>query len=279
MNTTSPQQEGTQFIVIFILSIALMVTDHYSQLMSSVRNVLLTALDPVERAATAPKEIYDWVSQDFTTLNQLTADKNRLETENLLLRAELQQLNKLKIDVAQLNRLLGTASKVPQNTSKIASVTGYSDSPISHFCTLNEGALAGLEVNLPVIDPSGIMGKIISITPASSRVLLITDPDSQIPVRIQRTGQRGVLTGTGTEKLLLQFIPNSSSILIGDIIETTGLGDLYPEGYPVASVASLNKREDQPYYEIEAEATAQLNISTKVLILTKEQDTLAEKTE
>ena len=199
MNTTSPQQEGAQFIVIFILSIALIVTDHYSQVMSSVRNVLLTALDPVERAATAPKEIYEWVSQDFSTLNQLSADKNRLETENLLLRAELQQLNKLKIDVAQLNRLLGTASKVPQNTSKIASVIGYSNSPISHFCTLNEGALAGLDINLPVIDSSGIMGKIISITPASSRVLLITDPDSQIPVRIQRTGQRGVLTGTGTE--------------------------------------------------------------------------------
>lgn len=276
MNTTSPQQEGAQFIVIFILSIALMVTDHYSQVMSSVRNVLLTALDPVERAATAPKEIYEWVSQDFSTLNQLSADKNRLETENLLLRAELQQLNKLKIDVAQLNRLLGTASKVPQNTSKIASVIGYSNSPISHFCTLNEGALAGLDINLPVIDSSGIMGKIISITPASSRVLLITDPDSQIPVRIQRTGQRGVLTGTGTEKLLLQFIPNSSSILIGDIIETTGLGDLYPEGYPVASVSSLNKRKDQPYYEIQADAMAQLNISTKVLILTKEQDTLSE---
>ncbi|BBP43025.1 hypothetical protein THMIRHAT_07710 [Thiosulfativibrio zosterae] len=250
-----------------MFSIVLMVTDHYTQLMDNVRSVLLTALDPIEKVATAPQDIYKWLSQDFNTLSQLENDKQQLETENLLLKAQLQQLNKYKIEVTRLNALLGTASQIPKNTSQIASVIGYSDSPLAHFLVVNRGQLEKVKLNSPVIDAQGLIGKVNQLSLNSGRVLLITDPDSQVPVRIQRTGQRGILTGTGNDKLLLEYIPNSSSIIIGDIVETSGLGGIFPEGIPVAKVASLQNWDDQPYFEIYAQALANLHISNKVLIL------------
>jgi rod shape-determining protein MreC len=79
--------EGTQFIVIFTFSIALMVTDHYTQLMTQFRSLLMTALTPVEQAAKAPVQIYQYLSQDFATLNQVKAQNTQLRTELLLLKA------------------------------------------------------------------------------------------------------------------------------------------------------------------------------------------------
>ncbi len=249
-----------------------MVMDHYTQLTSSFRNILLTTLEPIEKTALVPRDIYNWLSQDFATLNQLKTAKSRLETENLLLKVELQQLNRLKIEVSQLNRLLGTASQYTEGTSQIALVTSYSNNPLNHFFSLHIGTNAGLKMHQPVINSYGIMGKIVGITPFSSRVLLITDPDSQVPVRIQRTGQRGILTGKGSKLLSLQFIPKSSSIIKGDIIETTGLGNIYPEGYPIAKVYSCNDHNLQPYYKIKASSTAQLKTSNKVLVLDREEE-------
>jgi len=246
--------------------------DHYTQATSSFRNILLTALEPIEKIAWIPKDTYNWISQDFATLNELTTENNRLETENLLLKSELQQLNNLKTEILQLTRLLGTVSRHSQDTSKVISVTNHSITPTSHFITLNKGSNANLRTNLPVIGSSGIIGKIINTTPFSSRVLLITDSSSQVPVRIQRTGKRGILTGTGTEKLSLQFVTNSSSVIVGDIIETTGLGNLYPKGRPVAKVTSVTNRKDQPFYKINATATADLNTLTKVIVLYKKEN-------
>lgn len=267
LNSTTPQQEGVQFIVIFVLSITLMVTDHYTQMMSSVRTLLLTAIDPIEKIATAPQDVYQWLSQDFTTMNNLENDIKQLETENILLKAQLQQLNRYKIEVSRLNALLGTASQIPQNTSKIASVIGYSDSPLTHFLIINRGVADDVQRNSPVIDAKGLIGKTTRLAINSGRVLLITDPDSQVPVRVQRTGQRGILSGTGNDLMSLEYISNTSSIIIGDILETSGLGGVFPEGIPVATIATLKNRKDQPYFEIYAKAIASLNISNKVLIL------------
>ncbi|RUM92346.1 MAG: rod shape-determining protein MreC [Thiomicrospira sp.] len=272
LSTTSPQKEGTQFLLFFILSIALMVMDHYSHLLSNFRNVLLTTIDPIERTATLPLDIYNWMQQDYTTINQLQMRNQQLETENLLLKAQQQQMGKLKLEINRLNRLLGTASQMSSSSVQIANVSSYSETPLAQFYTLNKGSLDGVKINQTVIDAKGLIGQITSLTPSSSRVQLITDPDIQVPVRIQRTGQRGILNGLGHNQLSLMFIPNSSSIKEGDLLETSGLGDVFPEGHPVATVRQVNLLKGEPYYEIFARPVADLNLSQKVLILSKKTE-------
>lgn len=246
-----------------------MVIDHYSHLLSNFRNLLLTTVEPIEKIATLPIEAYQYFQQDFQRIEELRNKNQQLETENLLLKAKQQQMTRLQLEVKRLNRLLGTASQLSSNEVQIASINFYSQGPYAQLFTLDKGSLEGVKTQQAVIDSKGLVGLITNVTPTSSKVQLITDLDSQIPVRIQRTGQRGILNGLGYSELSLQFIPNTSSIIVGDLIETSGLGGIYPKGYPVAIVSSLKKLKDEPYYEIIADPIAELNQVEKVLILSQ----------
>ena len=267
----SAQQEGVQFTIAFILAVGLMAADHYGQILGNVRGALLTTLAPIERAATFPKQIYTLVSTDFTSIEALERENQQLKTENLLLQAKQQQLANLELQVERLESLLGTTGKITNQEVQIANVIYYSNSPLAQFVTLNKGRLDGVQKQQTVIDAKGIMGQIVDITPLTSRVLLITDPDHQIPVRIQRTGQRGILQGTGHDNTQLNFIPANSEIRQGDILESSGLGGIFPSGYPVARVNQISVEGDNPYLKITASPIAELNQSHKVLIISEEE--------
>ncbi|GKT12690.1 MAG: rod shape-determining protein MreC [Thiomicrorhabdus sp.] len=256
-------------MVAFILAISLMAADHYGQLTGSLRSTLLTIINPIEQIAALPKAIYIRATTDFTNINDLQLKNKQLKTELLLLRAKQLQLTNLKLEVKRLEALLGTTGKMTDQSIQIANITFYSNNPLSQFLSINKGSLKGVKSQHTVIDSKGIMGQIINTTPTMSRVLLITDPDHQIPVRVQRTAQRGILRGTGHNTTQLRFIPKSSAVKLGDILESSGLGGIFPAGYPVATITAIQNEGDSPYLDITAEPIAQLYQSHKVLILSE----------
>lgn len=249
-----------------------MAADHYGQILGNVRSALLTTLNPIEQAATFPKYIYQLTSSDYSTIGELKLENQKLQTETLLLKAKMLQFKNLELELARLEGLLGTTGKMDNKRVQIATVEFFSSNPLSQFITLNKGSLDDVEIQQVVIDEQGIMGQIINNTPTTSRVLLITDPDHQIPVRIQRTGQRGILAGTGHDSVTLTFIPKNSSIEVGDLIESSGLGRVFPAGYPVARVNKIDHLKAEAYLEITATPVAQLREAQKVLILSNEVD-------
>lgn len=267
LNATSPQQDGLQFIIAFVLAIVLMAADHYGQILGNVRSVLLTTLNPIEQAATFPKQVYNLITTDFTSMDELKLENRKLKTEILLLKAKMQQHTNMELEIARLEGLLGTTGKMDNERVQIATVTFFSSNPLSQFITLDKGQLDKVGLRQVVIDEQGIMGQIINSTPTTSRVLLITDPDHQMPVRIQRTGQRGILAGTGHDAVSLTFIPKNSAVEVGDLIESSGLGNVFPAGYPVARITKINNLEAEPYLEIIATPVAQLREAQKVLVL------------
>jgi len=268
----SAQQEGLQFTIAFILAVALMAADHYGQILGNVRSALLTTLAPIERVATFPQHIYSLVTADITSIEALQRENQQIKTENLLLKAKQQQLANLELQVERLESLLGTTGRITSQKLQIATVIFYSNTPLSQFVTLNKGGLDQVKKQQTVIDSAGIMGQIVDVTPTTSRVLLITDPDHQIPVRIQRTGQRGILQGTGHDTTQLNFIPVNSEIKVGDTLESSGLGGIFPAGYPVATVTQIETQGDNPYFKISAVPIAQLNQSHRVLILSQKEE-------
>lgn len=271
MSNYTHHSEGTQFIVIFIFSIALMVTDHYTQLMTQFRSLLITTLTPVEQVAKVPAQLYQYFSQDFATLSQVKAQNTQLKTEILLLKTKQLTFNHLQFEIKKMNKLLSTASRLPQSqyNTYIANITAYQHTPLSQILSIDSGNRQGFLIDLPVINAAGVLGKILLTTLNTSQVLLITDSDSQVPVRIQRTGQRGILSGTGGPQLLLNFIPNTESVITGDMLETSGLGGGYPPGLPVAKITQVAHISDGPYYKITAKAIANPNTSSKVLVVKK----------
>jgi len=244
-----------------------MGSDFYGQYMGSLRNLLTSALEPVERVAAIPAQIHNWYSlrlQDNASLhNQLL----KLSTENLLLKAQLQRTDSLEQELERHRRLLGTTGRMDNQNLQIASVLFYSNTSLTQYLTINKGGLDGVSLNQPVIDDKGLVGQITVLTPTSSRVLKITDPNHQVPIRILRTGQRGILTGLGRDQLGVDFIPNQASIQVGDMIVTSGLGGVFPAGYPVATITEVTQIDGQIYYVIKAKPIADLYNAHEVLIL------------
>jgi rod shape-determining protein MreC len=253
-----------------------MAADHYGKLMGSVRSALLTTLSPIEQVATWPQQAYQLITADFTSLDDLKLQNQALKTEILLLKAKMQQYTNMELEIARLEGLLGTTGKMDRQSVQIATVTFFSSNPLSQFITLNKGALDQVQKQQVVIDEQGIMGQIVATTPTTSRVLLITDPEHQIPVRVQRTGQRGILTGTGHDHVSLQFIPKNSAIEVGDLIESSGLGRVFPSGYPVARVIRVNELKAEPYLEVIAAPVANSRQAHKVLILSPKLEITAD---
>jgi len=249
-----------------------MAADYYGHLTGSIRSALLTSISPLEHVATFPQHIYEWATTDFTNINALKIENMQLKTKILLLKAKQQQFANLELEVERLESLLGTTGKMTRQSVQIATITYYSNNPLTQFVTLDKGVLQHASEQQTVIDSKGIMGQIVQTAAASSRVLLITDPDHQIPVRIQRTGQRGILVGTGHDTTQLNFIPKNSMTKVGDLLESSGLGGVFPAGYPVAIITQIEMPEGNPYLEITAQPIAELHQASKVLILTRHND-------
>lgn len=246
-----------------------MLVDHYSSMLANVRSLIISTIEPLEKLSSFPSETYAYFQQDFTSIESLKKANNDLKTELFLLKAKQQKLHKTELEVIKLNNLLGKASQLNESDLQIANVTYYKLSPYSQILTINKGSLDNVTIKQPVIDAYGLLGIITQTTPTTSKIRLITDAEIQVPVRIQRTGQRGILKGSGENHLFLQFIANSSSIKIGDLIETSGLANTYPKGQPIAKIIKFETLKDQPYLKIIAEPIAKISQAEKVLILSR----------
>ena len=266
-SATDPQQESFQFLGAFLIAIALMVTDHYGNYLNSVRSIILTSLSPLEALVQTPVAAYKHFAKDYSSFDDLQLENQQLKAEILILKSKQQQLITLQQEVKRLENLLGTTGKLANQSIQIGTVSYLSDTPVSQFISIDKGSLDGVKPQQTVIDEFGILGQIVLTSPNFSRALLITDPEHQIPVRVQRTSQRGILKGQGLDQASLNFIPKNSDIKAGDILESSGLGGVFPEGYPVAKVTSVQDLQESPYATISVMPISNIREVNKILIL------------
>jgi rod shape-determining protein MreC len=119
-----------------------------------------------------------------------------------------------------------------------------------------------------VLDDKGLIGQTTHVGPWSADVILITDPEHAVPVRIERTGLRTIAVGAGdTTSLALPYLPGNADIKPGDLLVTSGLGGVFPEGYPVARVTEVHRDAVQPLAQVRAAPLAHLDTDTEVMLV------------
>jgi rod shape-determining protein MreC len=126
-----------------------------------------------------------------------------------------------------------------------------------------------------VLDAYGVMGQVVDISPKVSRVLLITDMQSAIPVRDLRSGVRGVAVGDGSGILRVINITDTTDVKAGDVMVTSGLGMQFPFGYPVGVVQQVLHTRAQNFANITLMPSAHLFQSSQVLLVWPKQQALA----
>lgn len=253
--------------LLLVASVALINLDHRQHHLESIRAGISLLLSPLQYLVNLPMDIGSWAGESLSTRSRLLEENARLKHERLALLAKLQKYEALAGENTRLRSLLKSSPKVGERVL-IAELLSVDFDPFTHQLLINKGDSEELFEGQPVIDAHGVMGQLVHIAPFTSSIILITDPNHAIPVQFNRTGLRAVALGTGEPDLLeIPHIPNNADIQSGDLLVTSGLGQRFPPGYPVARIDSFEKDPGQPYARVTAVPTAHLERSREVLLV------------
>jgi rod shape-determining protein MreC len=242
-----------------------MVMDKKLDTFVSVRAALSLPLAPLQYVVSWPSNFIDNVKSAISSHDDLVRENLSLKAEQLMLRSQLQRLIAIETENNYLKALFQSSRQVKGKTL-IAEVLAVDFEPFVNQVVLNKGTRDGVYVGQPVLDATGIMGQVIQAGLITSRVLLIDDPQSGVSVQDVRNGIRGVAVGD-TGKLRLMYVPNTADVQVGDIFLTSGLGDHYPEGYPVGKVVIVKKDPARQFAEVYIQPSAKLDSSRQVLLI------------
>lgn len=223
-------------------------------LLLSTAMLVLSRTDSVvaERIRVA---VHDLVAPPLEAVSQsLTGFRRARETvnhylhaieENARLRAEIERLRawetaarRFEQEAAAYRALLNVQLDTPP-TFVTARVIADSGGPFVRAVLLNAGLHSGLQREQAVVDGEGLVGRVATVGQRAARVLLITDLNSRVPVRLERSRHRAILTGDNSPRPVLEFLPPAAQVAAGDRVVTSGDGGVLPPDLPVGTVSTV----------------------------------------
>lgn len=257
----------TRFFIALGCASLLLFLDHRLNTMQPVRSFLTTVVSPIQYLAVLPQQISARVDYILTTRSELRTDNERLGNQLLELEMAVQRLNFIESENDRLRQLLGSDVR-GASRRMVTEVVAVASDPFSHQVVINKGSSNGAYVGQPVLDNRGIVGQLVSVGLNTARVLLISDQSHAISLRVQRNDIRVLAQGTGDlQKLALLYISHSSDIEVGDVLLSSGLDEVFPEGYPVAEVIEIDRNEQFQYAQVAVRPYAQLDRVRSLLLL------------
>jgi rod shape-determining protein MreC len=256
---------GFRFALYAIMSVTLMFLDQRGVWLSEARYVLQATAYPVQLAVSSPSAAWRWLQESAQTRDDL-----RVENEGLRARQRQLEIRTLRYDaLAHENaELRGLRDALPPVADKwlVAEVVNVQPNSLRQSVLLNRGTRNGVFQSQAVLDDLGLIGQTTHVGPWSAEVILITDAEHAVPVQIERTGLRTIAVGTGTG-LALPYLPANADVKMDDLLITSGLGGVFPQGYPVARVTGVQREAVQPLAQVRATPLARLDRIREVMLV------------
>ena len=249
------------------ISMALMVTDHHYAYLAQVRSALSTAVYPLRWLVDAPFRAGRWLSDSVADRNQLRSENELLNTQLRDAEVQLQTLASLQAEVRRL-RAMNEAADDFSRQRLVAQIMRVDLDPLRHRVLLNKGAKQGVFKGQPVLDAQGIVGQITQVNRNTAEAILISDAEHALPVRVNRSGLRTIAEGTGQlNRLNLPYLTGDADVKVGDLLVASGLGGVYPAGYPVGIVTKVERDAAETFATVEAKPLAKLDSDYEVVLL------------
>jgi rod shape-determining protein MreC len=194
----------------------------------------------VQRAATSGLGSVRDVWSNYFALQEIRRENQNLRTEVAQLRVGLQQERALAEQSRVLQKLLDMRMETPLETTA-ASVIAGGASPDFRTMTIDKGTSGGVKPDMAVISPAGVVGRIILPTGRAAKVQLLIDRDAAAGAVAERSRAQGVVVGTGTS-LRLDHVPGTADIKVGDRVVTSGIEGIYPKGFEIGQIESIERR-------------------------------------
>lgn len=258
---------GLRFTLYALLSIILMYYDRHGQVVQRIRYALLAMVYPVEVAVGSP-------AQAWRAINDSVESRSALRAENARLRAQLRDAQlatmrqaALEQENAQLRDLRTSLPPLIRHW-QLAQIIDVQTDPLRQRLVIDKGAREGVLANQAVVDSHGILGQVERVGPFSAEVILVTDPEGAIPVQVLRNGLRTIAVGSGTDgEIVLPYLASNADIKSGDLLVTSGLGGVFPAGFPVGRVMGVRRESSQLPAQVRAQPVADIERDREVALL------------
>ena len=223
---------------------------------------------PVYWVADIPTRISFWIDDVFVSRSDLLVENERLREDLLVAQRELQLLESLASENSRLLDLR-EATQVIAGEVMPAEIINVSPDPYSKRILINKGSEDGVFLGQALLDAKGLMGQVDEVLPFSAWILLITDSHHITPVEVNRNGERALARGSRStvSELELEFVTQTQDMKAGDLLVSSGMGQVYPKNYPVAEVTSVYSDPGQDFTTVKARPLAQLASTRHVMLV------------
>ena len=247
MTSLAPEGRRRRALLASLVAVHVIAISHQVDTgggVSRLERAVLALLSPPQRAVTA---IVDgvrnaWLS--YVDLRRVRHDNQALQQHVHTLQVELQRARQGAREAERLRELLDLRQHFGDG-ARAATVVGRSGLPWFRTLLVNRGGDHGVQQDAPVISPEGVVGRVIAVTAAASKVQVLLDHHSGMGALVERTRVAGIVAGqvgaaeADRGELLMRYVPVRADVRPGDTVLTSGLDEIYPKGLLVGHVSSV----------------------------------------
>jgi rod shape-determining protein MreC len=239
---------------------------------SLLQRGLWTVLVPPQRVVASAIQGVKGIWTGYVGLRGTRDQNRRLEERVHALETQLQATQEQIGEAARLREILELRPILPFPTMA-AQVIAREGVPWFRNVTIDKGLKDGVSLNAPVLGVGGVLGRVVSVGPTAAKVQLLLDRDCGVGVRIERTRTTAVVAGqvsfadSGTSELLMKYVPVLADVVVGDVVVTSGLDQIYPKGLVVGRVRSVGKGSGL-FKEVAVQPSANFEKIEEVMVAT-----------
>ena len=257
----------SKLLLLIFISIIVMGIDFRFHYLKDIRQFTNIFTKPLHTILNLPNDLYDFTTEYFSNQSRLIHENEVLKLNIDSLKADLQRFDFINQENDQLRNLLDVKNTHKFKTEAVSIIYSRFD-PFNQKVMIDGGQNKNFQAGQPVIDALGLVGQISSVFPETSEVVLLIDKKMSVPIQIQRNGLRAITSGNGqNETISLPYLPNSVDVIKGDILKTSGIDTIYPEGIIVAEVLEIINDPKLPFAKIICKPMSEIRNHSHVLVV------------
>ena len=270
MSSTIFKKSVTNFyLLIFLISVSIIsiVIDLKYPSTNYVR-VLINdfIVNPIQYIVKTPSNFFYSLAEEKETIDQLQSKIEKLEEDNIVMKMNLQRIDVLENEVSRLRSIKSEMAQRIENI-KIAKITQRNVIPNKESIQISIGSKDYIKIGQTVMGTNGLVGQVVEVSMYSSKVLLITDINSNVPAIITRTGKQVIIKGRSQDKLLeISFLNNDTDIRSGDLIVTSGQAERFIADLNIGRVIEIIKKEGERFATVIVEPSEYMNNINEVVL-------------
>jgi len=238
------------FLFLIILSVSAIILDNKYKQINYIRSIINDVIIyPIDLISSIPKSIVELLVIESKEGPDLQLKITKLEDENLNLKIKLQELQSLKDENLRL-RNMAKESIIIANKQTLVKVISASAHPNKKIISIDKGRKEAVFEGQNVLGLKGLIGQVIEVNYLTSKVLLISDLNHNVPAQITRTGEKLIVSGMGRDdKLRVSYAPLNMNIKIGDVVATSGIAGRFKLNIPIGKISDVIYNQDKNFIE------------------------------